>query len=369
MNISEQRASGVLIEISGRCNAKCPYCARQRFKQRYSGDNISPVLFEQIVEHLFKLEIFDKGNSCAIGLFNWGEPFLNPGINAILQILRKKKLYADISSNFIIKPEIENENLPVISSIKFSLSGFSQESYNRIHGATLKSVLKKFDSFYKKIREHSPKTSITIAWHRYLFNEDEFWDAYRYFNRPGITFEPTVAYLNDLSEMMDFLKGRLPEERKKQAEKDLFLDHIRKGIDHCSTLSKNYHCPSWDSLVIDETGQLLLCCAVTRFDSDYVSGNILEMSANDIWKIKSNNKLCSECVSSGIAPWLFNQGLYNRKPLPSGGGLGHLKLWFRNLCIQYNRSARSKVGKMLLRLPNGMHLINALKSFEKRLNE
>ena len=368
MNHSVQRASMVFIEISGICNANCPYCAQRRLKlAKHFGGIMSPVLFEQILNHLLELEIIDRVNPPSIQLYNWGEPFLNPGLNAILQILKRKKLYADISSNFITKPAIENENLPVISNIKFSLSGFSQDSYDRIHGASLDRVLNNFDSFYKKIREHSPKTSINIAWHRYLFNEDEFWDAYRYFNRPGIKFDPAVAYLNDLTELMDFLRGRLSEDKGNSAEKDLFLDHIRKGVNYCSTISKNYHCPAWDSLVIDETGQLLLCCTVTRYDSPYVLGNILEMSEKDIWKIKSNNKLCKECVSSGIAPWLYNQGLYNRKLLPSGGGLCHLKLWFRNLCIQYNGSARSKVRKMLLRLPNGMHLINAIKSFEKRL--
>lgn len=305
------------------------------------------------MDHLFKLEIFDRANTYCIDLYNWGEPFLNPEINEVLQILKKKKLYANISSNFIVRPDIDKECLPVIRHLNFSLSGFSQDSYGRIHGASLNRVLNNFDNLYAQIRESSPKTSISISWHRYLFNEDEFWGAYRYFNRPGIQFGPRVAYLNDLLELMDFLRGKLSEDRKKRAEKDIFLDHIRKGVEYCKEKSKNYRCPAWDSLVIDETGQLLLCCGITTYDSDHVLGNILEMSAEQIWKSKITDPFCNECLSSGCALWCYNQSLYNNKPWPSGGGLDYLRLRTHYI--------GSELGLMLRKLPNGEKIINMIK--------
>lgn len=196
------KVSGLFIEISGRCNAKCPYCARQRFNQRYSGKNMSPVLFGQILDHLLNIGLLHRDHTPTIGLFNWGEPFLNPEINDILKILKKKKLYAGVSSNFIVKPEIDKDNLPVISKVTFSLSGFSQDSYGKIHGASLNKVLDNFEDFYDKIRDYAPNTNLRIAWHRYTFNERELWEAYKYFDRPGIRFHPVIAYLNDLHEML-----------------------------------------------------------------------------------------------------------------------------------------------------------------------
>jgi len=51
---------------------------------------------------------------------------------------------------------------------------------------------------------------------RYTFNENEFWDAFRYFRRPGVRFEPAIAYLNDLSEMLGFLRGQLAGDRRRE---------------------------------------------------------------------------------------------------------------------------------------------------------
>lgn len=357
MDSSVQKTSTILIEISGVCNAKCPYCAQRRLRQgKHFGGIMSPILFEQILDHLFEIEILDKANTC-IALFNWGEPFLNPEINTFLQILRMKKLCAGISSNFISVPDLDNECIPVIRGLTFSLSGFSQDSYGRIHGASLKRTLSNFENFYAKIRRYSPETYICIHWHRYLFNERELWNAYRYFNRPGIIFNPQVAYLNDLIEMMDFIRGELSEDRKKQAEKDIFLDFIREGVGHSKKKSKNYQCPAWNFLVIDETGQLLLCCGMTRYDSDHVLGNILKMSAEEIWRSKFTDSFCNECLSSGLAQWAYNQRFRN-KPLPSGGGLYRLKLWFQH---DLKSLVRSELGRMLRKLPNGEKIIYIIK--------
>lgn len=318
---------------------------------------MSPALFEQIIDHLFELEILDKASTHRISLFNWGEPFLNPEINEILQILKKRKLYVGISSNFIVRPHIDKECLPIISDLTFSLSGFSQDSYDKIHGASLNRVLNNFDNLYAEMCKYSPETHINISWHRYSFNENEFWNAYRYFNRPGIRFGPTIAYLNDLLELLDFLNGRLSERRKKRAEKDLFFDHIHKGVAYCKKKSKNYHCPAWDFLVIDEIGQLLLCCGTTRYDSDHVLGNILEMSAKEIWEGKSTDALCNECLSSGLALWVYSQKPRDDKPWPSGGGLDHLKL----SSLYGLRTLRAKPGQMLRRFPNGEKNIRMIK--------
>ena len=121
------KVSNIYIEISGRCNAKCPYCARQRFKQRYSGKNMSLVMFEKIINHLLAEGFIDRSHAQAVFLYNWGEPFLNPEINHILEIVKKETLLAVISTNFIVSPEIDIENLKIIREIIFSLSGFTQD--------------------------------------------------------------------------------------------------------------------------------------------------------------------------------------------------------------------------------------------------
>lgn len=334
------------------CNAKCPYCAQFRLKQdKHFGEIISPILFEQIVDYLFEIGIIYK-NTSPISLYNWGEVFLNPKINDILRILKNKKLKANISSNFIVVPDIDKELLPVIDNVNFSLSGFSQDSYGRIHGASLNKVLNNFDNFYEYIHKFSPKTIISISWHRYLFNEKEFWDAYKYFNRPGIFIGPGIAYLADGVKMRDFLRGRLSKDEIEKTEKDVFLDRINKSVIYHKRKSKNYYCPQWDNIVIDESGQLLSCCCYTRYDSDYVLGKIVNMSAEEIWSKKLSNPLCNDCISSGFARYVHNPDFSWPPWLPEGGLYG--------LKIKFYREFRWRSGQLLRKLPYGEKIIRII---------
>lgn len=356
------KVSNITIEISGRCNAKCPYCARQRFKQRYSGKNMSPVLFEQILDHLLNIGLLHRDHTSTIHLYNWGEPFLNPEINDILKILKKKKLYAGISSNFIVKPEVDKDNLQVISNITFSLSGFSQDSYGKIHGASLHKVLYNFEDFYDKIRNYAPNTILHIAWHRYTFNEGELWEAYKYFDRPGIRFHPKIAILHVLSEMLSYAEGGLSglsEDRQRQAETDLFLNHIPQKLAYHRQRSKHYHCFMWNYLVIDETGQLLLCCGMANNDLDHILGNVLEMSAEEIWQKKLSDLICKTCISSG---WPRAADSIGNKPLPPGGNDDYFKLWCQ---LNLLDGLGPKGARIIRNLPMGEEIVRMIKKILK----
>jgi MoaA/NifB/PqqE/SkfB family radical SAM enzyme len=337
------KISNIHIEISGKCNAKCPYCARQHFGQRYAGKNMSPILFEKILGHLVNIGLLHRDHKQKIYLFNWGEPFLNPEINDILEILKKYNLSGCISSNFIKLPEISCSSLPILSDVVFSLSGFSQDSYGKIHGACLATVLDHFEDFYKKVRKYSPSTKINVAWHRYTFNEIELWNAYKYFRRPGINFFPAIAYFNDLPEMLNYAEGMLSDERLRQAENDLFLDHISEKLSHHKKKSKHYPCFMWNYLVIDEIGQLLLCCGISRYNVGHVLGNVLEMSSEEIREKKLSDLLCRNCISSGVPRAI---GPIGYKRLPIGGKGSFLKLWY-----QLNIANGYMVGWMIRDLP------------------
>lgn len=346
----KMNTKSIFIEISGKCNAKCPYCAQFRLKKEHHfGEIMSPILFEQIIDHLFKIGIINKNDPPIINLYNWGDPFINPNLNDILQILKKNNLKAGISSNFITIPYIDKNILSVIDTITFSLSGFSQESYSKIHGASLNKVISNFEKIYEDIRKYSPKTRMMIYWHRYLFNENEFWEVHKKYNRPGISFGSVIAYLNDGIKMREFIKGELPKDYIRNAEKDVFLEHIKRSVYYHKTKSKNYSCPQWETIVIDDSGQLLLCCCVTRYDSGCVFGNILDMSFEEILNKRINYSFCNECISLGLARFVHSPDSY----IPSGGGLYGLK-W------KYYLDLRKNIGQTLLKLPYGKKILSKI---------
>ena len=243
------------------------------------------------------------------------------------------------------------------------MSGFTLDSYERIHGASLNKVLSNFDDFYSEVRHYSPQTKITISWHRYTFNENEFWPAYNYFDRPGVIFTPIVAYLNDHFDMLSLIKGTLAEDRKISAEKDIFTEDIHRSIAYHRECSEDYQCPAWNYLVINETGQLMLCCGISNNDKDHMFGSVFEMSENEIWERKITDPLCRECISLGLARWAYTQGIGDpiKKAYPAGGGLSYFKLW-----VQHNYNLRfDKIKQNVKKLPYSEKIIKRLKDISK----
>lgn len=87
------------IEISGLCNAKCPYCAHtRRLHEGYRGTFMSAAMFQSIIDKLIRKKVINDHyrETDAIDLFNWGEPFLHPDINSILKIVQDHKLLVNI---------------------------------------------------------------------------------------------------------------------------------------------------------------------------------------------------------------------------------------------------------------------------------
>lgn len=69
---------------------------------------------------------------------------------------------------------------------------------------------------------------------------------------------------------------------------------------------KNYLCPQFDFLIIDENTNVITCCQLPRNHGEYSCGTILEEDFETILNNRKNRQVCKECVSSGLAFYLNN---------------------------------------------------------------
>ena len=76
----------VTVDISGVCNAKCKYCATGA-RSANPGGMMSLELFKKTLDRLMELGAVEVGKTSTIGLFNKGEPFLNPDFSDILDYM------------------------------------------------------------------------------------------------------------------------------------------------------------------------------------------------------------------------------------------------------------------------------------------
>jgi len=153
--------------------------------------------------------------------------------------------------------------------------------------------------------------------------------------------------------MMDYARGTLADDRMATAKEDLFLENISKSIAYHRENSSGYKCPAWNSLVLSERGEVLLCCSYGQYDV-HRFGNILELSADEVWKRKSSAPICDECISQGLARYYNEQRLHTptERPLPPGGGLDSVMLRWNRQRIKHKWKSVRRTVKSAVRIRN-----------------
>jgi len=298
-----------IIEISGICNSKCPYCCTGSGNHKTNRKFMPAETFDKTIKHLIKIKLlFPKRTQ--VSLYNWGEPFLNPEINDILNSLGQHGLTAGISSNFIKMPDLKPESYKNISSVIFSICSLDPNEYKRIYGADLEKVLNNFNQFLEYKNKYNPGMFVDVHWIKYKFNDtpQEQSEAKKYFNERGVNFniENFYAYLADGYALIKYIsEGVLDGYEIEKLKKDVDLDRIKHILKEYAP--ENYYCTLKDVITINEMGQLATCCVITSKNKEYNLGSILDLDYKQIMKLKQSSQICSICDKTKL-PWYYEHG-------------------------------------------------------------
>lgn len=297
----------ILIEISGRCNAKCKWCVTGI--KNYESPQTMPsmkknvmtfALFEKVVKHLLEEEIADENTM--FSLYNWGEPLLNPEFYEILLFLQKNQLKYNLSTNVSIplKPINNKVLFSTLQSITFSYCGFSQKSYDRIHHFNFEQIKEHTEKMIDTLRANGFRGHAMMAYHIYQFNQGvEMAAARRFCKELGISFSPSYAYINNFNQAKLYLQDKLDYATLKDMGKELCFHYLDSLI---KQRPQEYQCKLLDSLVIDENARIVPCCAV----QDEILGDLLKCTKEDIEKLKKEIKSCAKCKEIGLDYWSVN---------------------------------------------------------------
>lgn len=329
----------LVFEISGVCNARCPYCitgnrsggvGRERF--------VDPARFEAALDRLLSQGLI--GERTVVHLYNWGEPFLHPDLPAILSALARRSLRYIISTNASRPMSIPRESLPFLKHIFFSCSGFSQASYDRIHGFQHPAILANIEAFLDSLRVPEFTGKREMLFHIYQFNLDEIAPARRFCQDKHILFSPYAAYLNDYNQALAYLSGKTDYALLRRISQELLLFYVDDLI---AAQPATYRCQQFDQLTIAEDCRVLTCCVAPKNHPDYALGSLFDLSAEEIRARKVSQSICKECLCSGVAWWTHNPyvpGFALRKP----GKLGRVLETSRQLTL--GGMLRKLAGKM-----------------------
>jgi len=292
-------------EISGVCNAKCPYCDSGCAPVYAGSPYLKAADFERGIDRLLSLGLIDT--STCVELFISGEPTLNPDLGKIAGALAERKIHYSISTNGSRAIELPPEHVKFLKVLTFSMSGFSQVSYDRIHGLrfekVLSNIVKTLDNLFGKESWLYRRFmhSVNCSFHVYQFNVQEMEEAARFCEGNGIAFQPCEAFFNGVPDTIAYLRKELSPARLHQASRDLlvyYLDNLLKEQ------PSDYQCPQWNMLSVDEKSNIVVCCG--GFPRNYpgtVVGSMFDLTADEINEKKRRMPVCGPCMGSGAAYW------------------------------------------------------------------
>lgn len=291
----------IFYDIMGFCNAKCPYCLSGRFRQS-QGNPVSPEQFQETIKILRQNHILRKNG--VISLYNWGEPFLHPKLAELLDILNNFGGRYAFSTNASKVPRIDTQFVKNLDQITFSMPGFSQASYDRIHGFNFTTITRNIEKIIYDCRSHQFTGHFAVSFHVYRFNLEEIRLCEQFCNRLNILFNPYSAILNNWWDINAWIDGTLPFERQKTISDDLLYFDISEKFQESPS---HYICPQYRMLVIDENSNVLTCCQVPKGES-FSCGNLLQDDFAAIMRNRLHHKVCRTCIESGLA-YYFNTSL------------------------------------------------------------
>ena len=288
----------VFFDIVGICNAKCPYCTTGANKKS-PGGIISTKLFSDTLKQLLKKGAIDSQST--IYLYNWGEPFLHPDINGIVNVINDLKLTYAISTNAARVPEINKAFVENLREVLFSMPGFSQESYDRIHGFKFEKIKLKIVTLVGNLRSHGFKGDFIIAYHVYRFNLNEMKKCEVFANSIGAEFSLGTQSLMTGGSFKHGWMDHYPMKKRYEFQRNFLPTGIKETMDNAP---KDYICPQLDLLVIDENTHVLTCCAMPKNHPDCLSIDINSEDIEAALKHRADCPVCIRCKNSGLAYYL-----------------------------------------------------------------
>lgn len=282
----------ISIDISGFCNARCRWCVTGR--KNLGGDGIgkdqymSYFTFTQLYENLISECIIVPDTE--IMLYSWGEPMLNPDYVRIVEYLAEKGQVFSVSTNASIAPMVEKTDAyRNCATFTFSISGFSQKSYDRIHQLRFDKIKENIEKIVDNLYACGFQGDGSLSWHVYKFNMHEMEAAREFAQSLNLRFNAYYPYFNGLSLTQKYLDGQLADEQE-DIEHDFIFDHV-EGL--LGQRPENYRCYLEDVISIDHKGRVVLCCASDEECKDYVWKPVT--SLDEVWKLRKQMMQCDTC--------------------------------------------------------------------------
>ena len=169
-------------------------------------------MFARVLKYLVDRGIYDKKVS-SLGLYNWGEPFLHPHFPDIIHAINDFDVTYFVSTNISVLPAIDSSTVKNLQKVIISMPGFSQYSYDRIHGFSFEKIKANIGTLVQKLRDVSFDKEITLMFHMYRFNMGEVEACREFASKLNIRMFPYYAGIMDFWQQIAINEGTMEKEK------------------------------------------------------------------------------------------------------------------------------------------------------------
>lgn len=291
------------IDVAGVCNLKCPSCA-------HNMDNINNPKgfmplddFKKVTEKIMK----EVDLVSHIVLYSWGEPFLHPELNLIIDHTHSLGIATAVSTNLSIDSSDQFKKIVKSSPdyLKISLSGYYPETYNTTHtGGDINLVKSNLYRLKCLIEKHKSSIFVEANYHLYKNNIGIDLNKMKELcDDLGFVFTSCYANVTPIERLIDYCEGTL--DAKTQEFLKLLLVGIDKGLEITESY-RNLPCRFLSNQVnINWDRSVPLCCVCFDRPKSIISNDYLLESLEDILIKKKNHPLCGKCKRYGFPPYLL----------------------------------------------------------------
>lgn len=256
------------------CNLKCRFCCTANGLSTLKRELLKPDVFDRITRNLPLDSLYQ------VGLYNWGEPLLNPDLFQYIEFFARRGIWTVIHTNFSVQEydEAFMESLirSGIGDVTASVDGATQETYEMYRiGGNLERVLanlRLLASTKKRMKMDTPIITYKMMLNRH--NQHEVEAAAKNAMSLGVEFQiQEIMGTPDAASQAAWGATNLIDKHGNTPVSSVDKDTDAPVITECRQM--------WDSLIVNADGAVFPCCIVHKAES--VLGNLAHQTFDEIW--------------------------------------------------------------------------------------
>lgn len=306
---SRMKAWRYFLEVNSVCNLHCPTCTKGN-QEGYEHE--SGIMDMDLMEKILD-KIHSENPQAIVFLYGNSEPFIHPRLAQCILSIKRRGLNAQLSTNCNIVRHVENVLSAKPDMIIISVSGFTQEIYERGHaGGNIEKVKENMKVLAEANQRH--KLNISVNYHIYNDNEHELPLMKAYAESLGLGFFTSYARAISMENAIQYCRSKDADSQPFAVQPNrpdwnhalppvgkTYVDVMARLVippDEARELYKDIPAPDlcpigWMFCFIRHDGKTELCACVA--DRRIIVGDYLTTTQEEMIEQRTNHAVCQQC--------------------------------------------------------------------------